>query len=78
MDSGDFPAFGQAGSGGNQKMVYQAKKQPSRQDSDFDGGPGMIDMPLPHQDGARSDEMNQGGQNSQMPFFTNAVQMNLC
>lgn len=62
-------------------MVYQAKK-PARKQSDVAEG----DMPASTTDsqtmatmGDLKGDQNQGGQpQQQMPFFTNAVQMNLC
>lgn len=69
MDSSDFPAFGApaTGSQGGQKMVYQAKKLGGKD------GESESDAQASGMQGRGG-----GGQMKMQPFFTNAVQMNLC
>jgi len=72
IDSSDFPAFGASATGpqGGQKMVYQAKKLGGK-----DGG--LADSESDIQASGMQGKTG-GGQMKMQPFFTNAVQMNLC
>ena len=81
MDSADFPAFGQPAGGANQKMVYQAKKP---KHNELDNSDSATDMGLTtaSEDSKGPHQQHHSKKNQQKmpmrPFFTNAVQMNLC